>query len=501
MSDSAPFDSILVARLAWRSLWRQRRRTLITVSSIGLGLAVAILFIATGEGIYDQVINDGVRMHAGHVTVEHPDYRVAPSVDLWIRVRPEQRRAIDQMSEVVSSKALLLGQGVAKSGAGAVGIGLMGVEPRVERATSPLARKIVSGSYLSDTDSNRVVIGSRLAERLRLKPGKKLVISTNNAVGELVEELFRVKGVFTTGSEEIDGYLLQMPIDSARRLYRLPADAATQLGVVLVEQAAMDSILERLRLLFPGAASVRPWQEILPEVAAYIRLDRTSNWVFQALLLVIILFTIFNTLLMSAVEREHEFAVFLALGTPPVQLRSQLLVEAVFLAAMGCAAGTLVGSLAAGALQQWGLDLTFLLPDGITISGLAVSTRIHARLSVPLLLWVAGLVGAATLVLSAVPMRRISGHESWRHSVPPPECATVVRRGAERWDPAESGARGSSTDCFGTAETEIPSGVHGPVGLGAGVVCSGFGHLGRYRRGVRLGWQSSLVSVPAGRQS
>jgi putative ABC transport system permease protein len=111
---------------------------------------------------------------------------------------------------------------------------------------------------------------------------------------------------------------------------------------------------------------------------------------------------------MSAVEREHEFAVCLALGTPSRQLRGQFLVEAVFLAVLGCAVGVLIGGLTAGAMQKWGLDLSFLLPEGVTVSGLAISTKIHAKLSAALLLWVTGLVSAATVLLSFVPMRRVS---------------------------------------------------------------------------------------------
>ena len=111
--------------------------------------------------------------------------------------------------------------------------------------------------------------------------------------------------------------------------------------------------------------AVLPWQEVIPEIASYIKLDKGSNLIFQAILIFLILFTIFNTILMSVLEREREFAVLLALGTKPVQLRLQILMESAYLGLIGCALGLLVGGLAAWAAQVWGIDLRSLLGRGV----------------------------------------------------------------------------------------------------------------------------------------
>ncbi len=398
---------MLILRLAWRSIWRYRRRTLITVLSIGLGLTFAIFFLTLADGIYSQIIDDGVRMQAGHITLENPGYREAPSVDLWIGGLDETRAWLEGMSAVSGTKLLVLGQGVARSGAGAVGVSVMGVEPDVERRTSPIARDVVEGRYLDKGDGAYAVIGSGLARRLNLKEGKKIVLSTNNVDGTLVEELCRVRGIFETGSDEIDGYLLQVPISFARRLFGLPAGSTTQLGVILGVPEEQGRVLRDIRDRLDGRkVAVYPWQEIIPELASYIRLDRGSNVFFQALLMFLILFTIFNTILMSVVERQREFAVLLALGTPESQLKRQVLVESAFIGAIGCVLGLLLGGLASYAVQVWGLDITSLYREGITISGLAVSTDIHARVTGATLLWTGGLVFAATLLISLFPMRR-----------------------------------------------------------------------------------------------
>ncbi|MCG6944590.1 MAG: ABC transporter permease [Deltaproteobacteria bacterium] len=399
----------MIARLAWRSIWRNRRRTLITVFSIGFGLACTVFFIAIGEGVYAQLIDQVVRLQAGHITMEHPSYRDAPAVDLWIKVPESLRSRIERLPQVERTKLIIMGQGIARSGSGDVSATLMGIEPSVELDTSPLVRHIVAGRYLNEDDGPWVVIGSELAKRLKLKVGKKMVLTTNDAAGNLVDVLCRVRGIFETGSVEIDGYFIQAPIDFARRVFGLPEEGATQLGVILRVPEAQESVLHEVRLMVAEQdIAVLPWQEVIPEIASYIKLDKGSNWIFQAILIFLILFTIFNTILMSVLEREREFAVLLALGTKPVQLRLQILMESAYVGLIGCTLGLLVGGLAAWAAQVWGIDLRSLLEEGFTISGFAVSAKMHARVTAGLLLGTAGLVFGATLILSLIPMHRAS---------------------------------------------------------------------------------------------
>jgi ABC-type lipoprotein release transport system permease subunit len=397
----------MIARLAWRSIWRNRRRTLITVLSIGFGLACTVFFIAIGEGVYAQLIDQVVRLQAGHITLEHPSYRDAPAVDLWIKASESLRSRIERLPQVERTKLIIMGQGIARSGSGDVSATLMGIEPSVELDTSPLVRHIVAGRYLNEDDGPWVVIGSELAKRLKLKVGKKMVLTTNDAAGNLVDELCRVRGIFETGSVEIDGYFIQAPIDFARRVFGLPEEGATQLGVILRAPEAQESVLHEVRLMVAEQdIAVLPWQEVIPEIASYIKLDKGSNWIFQAILIFLILFTIFNTILMSVLERQREFAVLLALGTKPAQLKFQILMESAYLGLIGCALGLLVGGLAAWAAQVWGIDLRSLLEEGFTISGFAVSAKMHARVTTELLLGTAGLVFGATLILSLIPMHR-----------------------------------------------------------------------------------------------
>ena len=119
------------------------------------------------------------------------------------------------------------------------------------------------------------------------------------------------------------------------------------MGIILLKPNTQEHVIQAVRqMVSDQSIAVHPWQQVLPEVASYIKLDRGSNIIFQALLVFLILFTIFNTLLMSVLERQREFAVLLAIGTKPSHLKLQILVESAYLGMIGCALGLVVGGLA-----------------------------------------------------------------------------------------------------------------------------------------------------------
>ncbi|MEX1301711.1 MAG: ABC transporter permease, partial [Desulfotignum sp.] len=220
----------MLMTLAWRNIWRNRRRTIITTGSIAFGLTLAIFFIALGKGMYANLIDQVVRMQAGHLTIQHPDYAAAPAVDLYVTGINEMAAEIAAWPETEAVKILIQGQGIAKSGEGNVAAALIGIQPSKEKGVSPFARSLMEGAYLNDDDLRKVVIGVEMAEKLDLAVGKKLVLSTNNADGDLVQELMRVKGIYQTGSEEMDAFFVQMTSGFGRKLFGLPENTATRIG-------------------------------------------------------------------------------------------------------------------------------------------------------------------------------------------------------------------------------------------------------------------------------
>ena len=397
----------IILRLAWRSIARYRRRTAITVGAIVVGTALALFVITMADGMYKKLVDEAVRMNAGYVTVEHADYERELAVGLAVPSSSEVRRAAEGIEGVTAVKVLIVGQAVVSTGTGSAGVGLLGVEPEAERNVSPLALKIVEGRYIEAGDERGVVLGDRLAERLKLEPGKKLVVTTNDVNGELVNEMLRVTGVFSTGMEEADGFLAQVPLDTARRIYRLGPDEATRVGLVLESPLGQDRALDELRRRLAGRGlAVLPWQEVMPDLAGFMAVDKGFNYVFQIIIMLIIGFTILNTILMSVLERTREFATLLAIGTSPLRLRLQVAVEALLIGALGTGLGLVIGGLVSWYFQVRGIDFSGIYSDDTTIVGYAIDPLIRNWVT-----WeAAALVGGFVLGLTAL----IGLYPSWR---------------------------------------------------------------------------------------
>ena len=187
---------LMIIKIGWLSIWRNKRRTLISLFSIVIGTGIPTFFVCIAWGFYAGLIDDVARLMSGHVTYEHIDYRNSPSNDLWVDDIQKINKTLNSNAEVLFTKQIVNLQGVAHTAKSSVGISLMGIEPSKEITISFLPETIVEGEYLSEGDGRWVIVGKKLAENLNVNVGKKFVFTTNDVKGELVEELFRVKGIF-----------------------------------------------------------------------------------------------------------------------------------------------------------------------------------------------------------------------------------------------------------------------------------------------------------------
>ena len=182
----------------------------------------------------------------------------------------------------------------------------MGINPATEKLISDLPKKMVEGEYLKPEDRGKVIIGKTIADQLKLKIGRKIIISTNDVEGELSEYRYRVKGIFETKSPELDAAVIQMTVSTAQELFGLKESQVSQLGFLVKNPRDRDEILEQasgLTNAHSGSLVALPWETVQKELADYIRVDRGGNWIMQIIIIGLCLFTIWNTILMSVLER------------------------------------------------------------------------------------------------------------------------------------------------------------------------------------------------------
>ena len=401
---------LLISKIGWRSIWSYKRRTLISLFSIVIGTGIPIFFVCIAWGFYAGLIDDVARLMSGHITYEHVEYRNSPSNDLWVDDIQKIDQTLNNNSEILTTKQIVNLQGVAHTAKGSVGISLMGVEPEKEIIISFLPENIIEGKYLSKGDERWVVVGQKLAKNLNIDIGKKFVFTTNNVDGELTEELFRVKGVFKTGSKEIDGHFVQSDIGIARKVAGLSNDDVSQLGIIVKNPDNHENFIKDLQKSVAKNSGVfLSWQKIMPDVATTIRMDRTAISSFMIMLVVIVLFTMFSTILMSTLERKREFASLLALGAQQIELKIQIFLETIFFGLIACPLGALLGI----SLAKWveGYDMMDVVggkTEDMTVGGFGMDTIITPLFSLPLILQISIFFFFAVQLLSILPIYLIS---------------------------------------------------------------------------------------------
>jgi ABC-type lipoprotein release transport system permease subunit len=394
-----------IIKLAWRNLWRNKRRTLITISSICFGLVLAIVFIGLGDGTYGTMIDSAARLGSGHVTLENPGYRKALLTRLTLQSIDDAVMRFESIKEIEGWAPRILGQAMLSTSYGSVGAAFIGVNPEQEKETTLFTDKIIEGTYLKDSEGRGTLVGKKMAERLKVSIGSKMVITANNLNGEIAGELLRVVGIFETGSAMIDGYIFQIPLNRARKLLGMSQEEVTQLAIFIENQRDTDRVIEKLKKNLSGLekVAVLSWREIMPELASYVDLDGASNYILQIIIFTIIAAGILNTILMSVLERQFEFGVLLSLGMKPLNLLFLVLAESTLLGLLGVTVGTALGLACNQYFTVKGFDMTLFTRENIDISGIALDPVLHSDLYPDHLIIITVLVFLMTIVVGIYP--------------------------------------------------------------------------------------------------
>jgi ABC-type lipoprotein release transport system permease subunit len=405
-------------KMAWRNLWRNRRRTVITLVSIAFGVLLCVTFTSLNDSSYDKMIELSTRMGLGHVSIQPKGYLAAPSLKLRLSGIAGLRQQALAMPGVAAALPRLQGPALFATAARSVGGFFVAVDPALESpANNTLLRCLVEGRLFSSSDEAGVVVGARMAEKLKLKLGKKMVVTVSDIHGEMASTLVRVTGIYRTGVDEVDGMTLLLPMGTMAALLGYGPDEATAVSVLLSDHRQSGALAVQLEAgLGRTDTEVLPWTLTQANLADMIKVDSISGGFVQLILAVMIAMGVLNTVLMSVIERQREFGIMLALGLSPARLMGLVLAEGFWIGLLGLAAGVAVTWPWYAYLRDHGLDLTrFLPPGGLEVGGVMLEPIYHGLLYPDRAALIAA--GAVGLVLLA------SAYPAWRAGrVPPMEA-------------------------------------------------------------------------------
>lgn len=391
-------------RLAWRNLWRNKRRTVIVLISIAFGLVLSAITTALGDGYYGQLTDSAARMGTGNLTIEPSGYRAKPVLNKLIAHSPALRDQIVSMENVDAATMRIISQGMVGSSAASIGVRIMGMDTQSEAGHYALLQNIVEGSVFESTSEPMIMIGSLLAKQLDLKTGKKLVLTTADRRGDVVSALLRVKGVFTTQVDEVDRSLIILPIDYLRQLTSLRDDEATQIAVFLDSPSNTDKLGAKLQdtLQSYGAQAIS-WQEMMPDLAGIIAIDKIANYFFEIFMFFLIAAGILDAVLMGVMERFKEFGIMQAAGLNPKQVWSLIMLETFWLGVIGLAVGIVLSVPIYWYLHTYGLDMSFIMQEKHVPGGVLFDPFIKARFQIEHVLIVLGSVFALIITAGLYP--------------------------------------------------------------------------------------------------
>ena len=327
--------------IAWRNLWRNRRRTFFTAGGIAFACLLLLFSRSMQLGSYKGMIDAATGMLSGHIQVQHQKFFDDPKLEYAVAGADVRAARLRQHPDVQVASPRAQAFALLSVGEKSFGAQVIGVVPEAERELSTLLKTIVEGEYLSGGEE--AVIGRALSRNLGAGVGDELLVLGSGKEGGVAALALTIAGIFDTGQAELDRGLVVVPLQTFREGFYLEGEAH-QVVIKLRDVEATDRVIAEINEQLPAGVVARSWRELLPDVVQGIALDRVSARLFYGILTLIVLFSIINTFVMTVFERTREFGMLLAIGMHPWRIIAMLQLEALWLALIGGVLGALLAT-------------------------------------------------------------------------------------------------------------------------------------------------------------
>ncbi len=404
----------MIGRIAWRNILRNKRRSLILITSIVVGVLALVLTEGFATGMLHQMLSNQISADAGYIQIHKKGYQSDPTLENAMTNPGPVREILTKERAILNYSERLRVFGLVSSPYNSYGVSIVGIVPSAEKKITTISQYITKGSYLSG-EPGQILLSTSMADKLKVGLGDKVVIMASQIDGSVGSEACRVSGIFETFNSGFDQSHVYIPIQTADQM--LNADGLVSEFVVnpknTRDQAAVESRVRDDIAGLPGAAGeyeVLSYEQMLPLLVAQLVLYRQALYLIAGIIAVALIFGIIDTMLMSVMERTHEFGVSMAIGMSNRKIFTMVMIEALYLAVIGTAIG-LAGSYGASlSLSRTGWDLSMF---SASLKSLGVGSIIYPVLEtsyvVPtvLVIPVVTLLGAVYPALKAVRLQPV----------------------------------------------------------------------------------------------
>ena len=396
----------VLRRLAWRNLWRNKRRTFIMLGAIGVGVWAMIFMTALTRGMVDQMIVDSIAVLPGHVQVHHPDYADDPSISNRIPYSDADLKSIFDGADFEAWASRVRVPAIITSERESRGVTLLGIDPAAERDISFFDYDQVDGRFLESTADKGIVIGRRLADTLETDVGKRVVLMSQDPDNDIADRGFRVVGLYSASTRAVEEAYAFVGKTTAQKMLRID-DSSTEIVFLGNDYRNVEPIFEAVAAAVDGSVSVRRWSEI--DTYLGIMLDVMDGFVliWVVVIFLALSFGLVNTLVMAVFERVREIGLMLALGMKPSSILGQIIIESMFLLALGLVLGNFLAWATVIPLQD-GIDVS-IVSEGMEMWG--ASSMLYPKLYLSDMLLSSAVVLLLGFLASLSPAWRASRYE------------------------------------------------------------------------------------------
>jgi ABC-type lipoprotein release transport system permease subunit len=368
--------------MAWRNIWRNPRRTILTVCAIAFASVLLVFMLSFQFGSYETMINTSVKISTGHLQIQAEKYQEKKNIRYVI---PDPQTIADMVAKIPEVEAYTFrGQAFSliSSEDRTYGVVVTGINPQREAKVSRLKKLVRDGNFLSANDVNQAVVGRLLAKNLRVTIGDELTVLGQGRDGSIAATVVQVKGIFSSGIDEFDRSAIQIPLSTFQDVFSMD-DAVHEIVVIAKSLSDVSKIKSKIQANLVGINSRKSlktldWQDLMPGLRQAIEMDLVSGLIFYGLLIIVVAFSILNTFLMAIFERTKEFGVMMAIGTTPRRLTKVLLVESMAMTLIGIIAGILLGIVVTYYFQVHGIDFS---GGSELLSQFGITGRMYPKLS------------------------------------------------------------------------------------------------------------------------
>jgi ABC-type lipoprotein release transport system permease subunit len=349
--------------IAFRDLGRNRRRSFLTMLAVSLGLALVILMSGYIAGVVDGSISDSILLNTGHVQIRAEGYEIEKASLQWQDLLDNSSELLAEAANIEGVKAVapaLWASGFLTTADETVGVRVTGIDPN-SGFHNPIREGLVAGEYLAADDRSGVMIGKHLADSMGIGAGSKINLLVGTSDGDTDEDVFTVRGLFTTGVLTYDEHTVYLPLSKAQA-FTGAGDRISAVIVLAEDAETADPVATALR---GPNRNVVTWADMNALILQTIEQGMSFYYLMYGIVLLVVAVIIANTLLMSVFERTRELGILAALGMKARQITSMVLLEAATLALLG-----IIGGIILGTLVVWYLSINGI-PIGDDIASVA----------------------------------------------------------------------------------------------------------------------------------